>query len=363
MDLQVTQENLNKALVNVARVATGRTTLPILSNVLIQTDNNRLRISATNLDIAISQHVGTKIKKEGSLTVPARLFQDFVNNLPKTTITLKQEDHKLHVTADSYKSTINGTLTDEYPVMPAIQGGNTITVPSQKLKKSLQQVIFAASSDEARPVLTAVYIHTTDGQLYLAATDSYRLAEKHVGAEKQEVSLLVPGSAMHDLLRIIGDQTDDVEITFDDQQVRFNVGEVELIARLIEGKYPDYRKLVPAKFAHTARVPKSELVTITKVSGLFSRENAGSITVTTSEEDKSLGVKSIASQVGENEATATGEVSGSGDITLNSRYLLEGLQAIDGDDVEFCFNGKLEPIIVKNPQQKDYTHVVMPLKS
>lgn len=363
MDLQVTQENLNKALSNVARVATGRSTLPILSNVLVQTDNNRLRISATNLDIAISQHVGTKVDKAGSLTVPARLFQDFINNLPKTTIHLKQEDHKLHITADSYKSTINGSPVDEYPVMPAIQDGQNFTIPAPKLKKALQQVIFAASSDEARPVLTAVYLHTQEGSLYLVATDSYRLAEKRVVALKQEVGLLVPSSAMQDLLRIIGDQDGDVTVTYDDQQVRFVVGEVELIARLIEGTYPDYRKLLPQTFASQATVPRDELITITKISGLFSRENAGSITVNTSEETKKLSVVSVASQVGENEASAEGDVKGDGDITLNSRYMLEGLQALEGDQVSFCFNGKLEAIIMKNPKIDDYTHIVMPLKS
>lgn len=363
MDLQVTQENLNKALSNVARVATGRTTLPILSNVLLQTDNNRLRISATNLDIAISQHVGTKIKKEGSLTVPARLFQDFVNNLPKTTITLKQDDHKLHVQAENYKSIINGVPIDDYPVMPAIQDGTSFSVPAQDLKKALQQVIFAASSDEARPVLTAVYVHTVDGVLYMAATDSYRLAEKEVAHIKQSVSLLVPSSAMQDLLRIIGEHTGDVEILYDDQQVRFLTDSVELIARLIDGTYPDYKKLIPKDFANQATVSKGELITITKVSGLFSRENAGSVTVTTSETDKSLSVQSIASQVGENEAKTIGQVTGDGGITLNSRYLLEGLQALDGDEVAFSFNGKLEPIIIKSPTSNNYTHVVMPLKS
>jgi DNA polymerase-3 subunit beta len=363
MDLQVTQENLNKALGNVARVASGRNTLPILSNVLVQTEGNRLKVSATNLDIAISQNVGTKIKTEGSLTVPARLFQDFISNLPKTTITLVQEDHKLHVSADSYKSTINGTVTDEYPVMPAIQDGSTFTVAGSLLKKALQQVIFAASTDEARPILTAVYVYTNEGKLYIAATDSYRLAEKEVAGIDKEVSLLIPGSAMHDLLRIIGDGEDEVTVLHDDQQVRFSVGDIELIARLIEGTYPDYRKLIPNDFAHKATVSKQELITITKISGLFSRENAGSITILTSEETKKLSVKSIASQVGENEASAEGEIQGDGEITLNSRYLLEGLQALEGDRVTVSFNGKLDAVILASPDKKNYMHVIMPLKS
>lgn len=363
MDLQVTQENLNKALNNVARVATGRTTLPILNNILIQTDNNRLKVSATNLDIAISQHLGTKIKNEGSITIPARLFQDFISNLPKTTLTLRQDDHKLNIEAGSYKSTINGSPMDEYPVMPTIQKGDKFTVSAQAFKKSLQQVVFASSSDDARPVLTAVYIHVRDGKLYAVATDSYRLAEKYITDLDKELSLLVPNSAMQDLLRIIGDNDDNLKITYDDQQVQFVVGDVELIARLIDGTYPDYKKLIPSTFEYRASVSRAELVTITKISGLFSRESAGSVTIKTDEESKRLSVKSVASQVGENEASAEGEVSGSGNITLNSRYLLDGLQALEGETVEFCFNGKLEPTIIKSLQVSDYIHVVMPLKS
>lgn len=363
MDLQVTQENLNKALGNVARVATGRTTLPILSNVLIKTENSMLKISATNLDIAISQTIGTKIKKEGSITVPARLFQDFVNNLPKTTISLRQDDHKLLVSAGNYKSVINGSPVDEYPVMPAIQSGETFEVSALEFKKALQQVIFAASSDEARPILTGVFISSDDKKMYIAATDSYRLAEKQLKKNGVKATLLIPNSALHDILRIIGDHDDVIEVLFDDQQVLFKVGDVELIARLIDGTYPDYQKLIPQTFSNTAKVNKQELVTITKISGLFSRENAGSITVTTNEEDKTLSIDSIASQVGENTARAEGVITGSGSITLNSRYLLEGLQALEGDEVEFCFNGKLEPIVIRSPEKSDYLHVIMPLKS
>lgn len=363
MDLQVTQENLNKALNNVARVATGRTTLPILSNVLLKTEDNRLKLSATNLDIAITQYVGTKITKEGSLTIPARLFQDFISNLPKTTIRLKQDGYKLFVEAGNYKSTINGTPVDEYPVMPAIQNGKKFNVPTKAFKKALQQVIFTASSDEARPILTAVYIHTDKSWLFLTGTDSYRLAEKKVIKIDQEVSLLIPNTAMQDLLRIINEQIGNIEILYDDQQVRFLIDDIELIARMINGSYPDYQKLIPNTFVNTALLKKTELITIAKISGLFSRENAGSITVTNHESENRISVKSIASQVGENKSNASGKITGEGSVTLNSRYLLECLQVIDGEIISFCFNGKLEPIIIKDQDDKTYTHVIMPLKS
>lgn len=363
MELQVTQENLSKALGNVARVASGRSTLPILSNVLIKTVNNRLSLSATNLDIGITQYIGSKINKKGSITIPARLTQDFVSNLPAGAIELVQDDHKLHIDAGSYQSTINGVAADEFPVMPTIKDGATFSVQANSLKKALQQVLFAASADETRPVLTGVLMHSHDGNLYLAATDSYRLAEKRVAKLDQQVSLLVPASALQDLLRIVGDSDEKVVVSFDEQQVLFTVGDVELIARLIDGKYPDYKKLIPLSFSVTATVEKSELVSISKISSLFSRENAGSITVDVNEKDATLSVQSVASQVGENKATTKGEVKGKGTITLNSRYLLDGVQACEGNKVSVCFNDKLEPVILRDPNNNDYTHLIMPLKS
>lgn len=363
MQLQVTQENLNKALANVARIANSRTTLPILSNVLLKTVNNRLSIAATNLDIAITHYVGAKVTQEGSITVPARLMQDFVNSLPAGTITLKLEDHKLHVSAGQYQSTINGVSAEDFPVMPAITDGVHWTLPSQSLKKGLQQVVLAASNDETRPLLTGVYFHTVKEELYLAATDSYRLAEKSLTKLKEPANLLVPASAMHDLLRVLGDNDSSIEIVNDDQQVLFKVNDVELVTRLIEGNYPDYKRLIPAQFATTALLKRSELTNITKVSSLFARESAGSVTIKVDEAKQSVSIHSIASQLGENTAEAEAKVQGTGDITLNSRYLLDALAVINGDEVEFCFNGKLEACILRGVKDKTYTHIIMPLKS
>jgi len=363
MKLQVTQENLNKALSNVARIANSRTTLPILSNVLLKTVGGRLSIAATNLDIAITHFVGAKVSLEGSITVPARLMQDFVGSLPSGTITLELEDHKLHVSAGQYRSTINGVSAEDFPVMPAITEGTSWSLPSQSLKKGLQQVVMAASSDETRPVLTGVYFHTNKQDLFLAATDSYRLAEKHLSKLDQEVDLLVPASAMQDLLRVIGDNEATIEITHDDQQVLFKVNDVELVTRLIEGNYPDYKRLIPAEFATKATLKKAELSNITKVSSLFARESAGSVTFKVDEEKQTISIHSIASQLGENNAEAVAQVAGGGEITLNSRYLLDALGVIVGDEVDFCFNGKLEACVIRGTKNSDYTHIIMPLKS
>jgi DNA polymerase-3 subunit beta len=363
MKLQVTQENLNRALGSVARVANSRGTLPILANVLIKTSNNRLSLSATNLDIAITHFIGAKVNEEGSITVPARLMQDFVNSLPGGVINLDLKETKLHVKTDQYSSVVNGIMADDFPVMPAISEGTSWTVGGAVFKKGLQQVAFAASNDETRPVLTAVLLHVSDGQLYMAATDSYRLAEKSLGKNKEEIRMLVPASAMQDLLRVLGDGDDEVRVTHDDQQVLFQVGDVELVTRLIDGNYPDYQKLIPSQFETSATLKRADLVNVTKVSSLFARESAGSVTIELDEAAQELSIRSVASQLGENTAKASARVEGSGSITLNSRYLLDALNALGGEEVFFGFNGKLEPTLLTDPATKDYRHIVMPLKS
>lgn len=363
MKLQVTQENLAKALGNVSRVASTRGTLPILSNVLIKTVGNRLSIAATNLDIAINHYIGSKVSEEGSITVPARLMQDFVASLPSGVIDLKLEDYKLHISTDQYQSVINGVSADDYPVMPAITEGKKWNIPAKMLKTALQQVIVAASNDEARPVLTGVYLHSHDGSLYMVATDSYRLAEKRLTKTKEDINLLIPASALQDLLRIISESEDSVEVTHDDQQVLFRVGDIELVTRLIEGAYPDYRKLIPTAFTSSALVKRADITNVTKVSSLFARESAGSVTINLDEKKSELSIRSIASQLGENTSSATAEVTGDGVITLNSRYILDALHVLGGESVKFSFNGKLEPTVLTDPKADDYIHVIMPLKS
>jgi DNA polymerase-3 subunit beta len=363
MKLQVTQENLSRALATVGRIASGRNTLPILSNVLLSTVENRLRIAATNLEVAMTETIGAKVTNEGSITVPARLFSDLVNNIPEGVVTLELSDNKLLVVTEQYESVINGVSAEEFPVMPALKDGKILTIAAGVLKKSLQQVVGAASSDDARPVLTGAYLHTHEGNLYLVATDSYRLAEKLVQPCKENVNLLIPASSLQDILRTLQDDAAEVQVAYDEQQVRFSVGDVELITRLIDGNYPDYRKLIPSQFKTTALVKRADFVNVTKVSSLFAREAAGSVTIKLDDEANALSIRSVASQLGENTARAEAKIEGSGDVTLNSRYLLDGLGDLSGDEVTFSINGKLDPIVLRDPKDAGYTHVVMPVKS
>jgi DNA polymerase-3 subunit beta len=363
MKIQVTQEKLAKALSLVGRVAQGRQPLPVLSNILIKAAKNRIQISSTNLEVAITQYIGGKVEEEGAITVPARLMGDFVNGLPKENITLTTDANKVIVTAAKHTSTINGISADEFPSIPTISNGTTQKVPAAKIAEAIQQTVFAASSDDTRPVLTGVYFYTHENKMMVVATDSYRLAEKNIGESKNSFKLLIPASSMGDLARIIHDGEEGLEIIHDDTQVFFRAGDSEIITRQIDGEFPQYKSLIPASSDVVADVDRQELLGIVKIASLFARESAGGITLSVSEKTKSLSISSIASQVGENSSQIDAKAQGEGEVTLNSRYLLDALNALDEADVQIRFSGKLSPVVISTGKKPDYLHVIMPLKS
>jgi len=366
MELTVTQENFARALSAVGRVASTKTQLPILSNILLRTDGNRLLVAATNLEIATTQYIGAKIAKPGAITVPARLISEFVSSLPKGTIELKIVGENIHISSGKYHSIINGVIADDFPELPTINEENSVTysINTEEFKQAVSQTIITASSDSTRPVLTGVYWHSHDGWIFLAATDGYRLSERRLVETTSEVAAIIPTQTLQEVLRTITDSIDTIDILFDESQVRFRINEAEIISRLVDGNFPDYRQLIPAESDITAVMNKSEFTRVTKISGLFARESGGSITLTVDGDAGTVSLHSIASEMGENTSELDAEVTGSGQVTLNSRYLTEALGAVDADSISFSFSGKLSPIIIKSTKKDtNYYHVIMPLKS
>ena len=366
MELTVTQENLTRALGSASRVASGKTQLPILSNILLRTDGHRLMVAATNLEIATSQLIGAKIINEGAITVPARLVTEFVSNLPKTTVTLRVENNHLHITADGYKSVINGVVADEFPELPTINEKTAVSyaIAPADLKQAVTQTILTTSGDATRPVLTGVYWHSHDNALYLAATDGYRLSEKKLVGTKSDVAAIIPTSTLQEVLRAINDDINEVEVLFDETQVRFRINDAEITSRLIDGNFPDYRQLIPATSDTVITVPRTELTRITKVAGLFARESGGSITITADATKSVVSLHSVASELGENTSETAADVTADGQVTLNSRYLTEALGVIDSETVVFRFSGKLAACVLSSDKpDADYQHIIMPLKS
>ncbi len=366
MELSVTQENFSKALSAVGRVASTKTQLPILGNILLRTDGNRLLVAATNLEIATTQYVGANVAKPGAITIPARLISEFVSSLPKGTIELKGVGDSLHIKSGKYKSVINGVIADDFPELPVIEEDKSVSysINAEEFKQAVSQTIITASSDATRPVLTGVYWHSYEGWIYLASTDGYRLSERKLVETKSEVAAIIPLQTLQEVLRTVSDSVETVEVLFDESQVRFRAEEAEVISRLIDGNFPDYRQLIPSESGIVAIMDKPEFSRVTKVAGLFARESGGSVTLTVDEDLKNVSLHSIASELGENTSELDAKVTGSGQITLNSRYLSEALNVVDATTISLSFSGKLSPCIIKSTKEDtNYYHVIMPLKS
>lgn len=367
MELIVTQENLNKALSAVSRVAGSKSQLPILNNILFRTDNTRLLIASTNLEIAITQVIGAKVAKQGAITVPARLVSEFISNLPKEPIELKVVNNNLHISSGENKSVINGVIADEFPELPTInkEVATEISISKEEFKESVSKTIIATSHDTTRIALTGVYLHTFNKNVYITATDGYRLAETKLNISVPEISAIIPTQSLQEVLRVIDDGNENIEIVFDDTQVRFNLGDTEIISRLIDGKFPDYRQLIPDKNTTSVKISKEEFSRITKLANLFSREsnlNSG-ITITANESKSNISIHSIASELGENTSVASAKTKGDGQITINAKYILEALSVINGDEINFEFSSKIAPTVIKSKDDPNYLHIIMPLKS
>lgn len=367
MELSVTQENLARALSLVSRVASSRTQLPILSNILLRTDGTRLLVAATNLEVASMQRIGAKIVTHGSITVPAKLMTEFVSSLPKGQVELVVKGDQLSIKSGGYSSTINGVIADEFPELPTIDETSSIqySIQSDDFRQAVSQTIITASTDAARPILTGVYWHSNEGHLYLAATDGYRLSERRLVETKSEVAAIIPTQTLQEVLRTLNDDVEEVDILFDETQVRFRLNEAEIVSRLIDGNFPDYRQLIPTDTETKVLAEKAEFTRVTKIAGLFARDSGGSVTITADEEGQEFSLHSIASELGENTSKAAAKVTGGGVVSLNSRYVSEALAVLEGDEISFGFSGKLAPTVLTSTDKKhqNYKHIIMPLKS
>ena len=271
MKLVTTQDQLAKALGAVSRMVNPRGTLSVLANVLLETKDGRLRISATNLELGIDYSIGAKIEKEGSITVPARLLTDYVNNLSEEKLELSTKEQMLVIKSTGAQSTINGIVASEFPVIPEVKDGKSVTMSAGGIKDIIQKVAIAASSDETRPILSGVLFHFKDPELKVAATDSYRLAELSLRFEKsapEELKVVVPAKALLELGRIV--ETEEVTVRTAENQVQFETEHVRLVSRLLEGEFPKYDQIIPEKLTTKATVKRDDLTSKIRIASLFS---------------------------------------------------------------------------------------------
>lgn len=366
MELSVTQENLAKALNTVSRIANLKTQLPILDNILLRTEGNRLLVASTNLEIATTEYIGAKIIKPGDITIPSRVVTEFIHSLPSGVINLKTKGDRLFIESGKFNSTINGVIAEEFPDLPIINKKSAIKylISVNDFKQAVSQVLISVSSDTARAVLTGVLWQVNDGNLYLVSTDGYRLSEKRLMPASTKMSAIVPAQTLQEVMRAITENDEEVEVLFNKTQVRFRVGETEIISQLVDGNFPDYKQLIPKENDITVKIKRSEFVQVAKIASLFAIHSSSGVTISTNSDQQLISLKSIASEIGENISEAEAKIKGNGKITLNSRYLTDALNVINANQIIFEFKGKLAPCLIKsNQKQVDFIHIIMPLKS
>jgi DNA polymerase-3 subunit beta len=365
MKLTCLQENLHKGLSTVSRLVSTKGTLEILSHVLLKTEDGRLKLSATNLEIGINYKVGAKIEKDGEITVPAKLFSELVSQLPPGKMDINLDETTLYIKTGNFESHIKGLSSDEFPLIPKIKEDPTFKILAGDFKDAINLVSFAAAADETRPVLAGIFLKTQKGKLTLAATDSYRLAEKVVSLgskDLKEIEVIVPAKSLVEVSRILDDPEKEVSVYLDESQIMVETDELEFTSRLVEGKFPDYKQIIPSEFETKAVFEKARFLNIIKVVALFSRESAGSVTLSVSPKGKIEAV-SAGSQSGDSNASCDAEVTGKeSEIVFNSKYLLDVLTTISEGELSLEISGKLNPGVLKKTSDKTYVYVIMPLR-
>ena len=376
MNVSVMQENLARGLQTVSRAVSSRATLPVLANVLLKTQDAGLKLTATNLEIGISSWVPGKVEDEGEITVPAKLITDLVASLPNQRIDLElsAKDRTLKLTCGGSRASIKGIEADEFPVVAAIGEAPTTAVAARALREALSEVVFAAASDESRPILTGVLTRFAGETVTLAAADNYRIAVRTLEVARPvgaELTIVVPARSFAELIRILPDSDDQIEITVtpNRSQVLFHVEGTDLVSRLIEGQFPNYEPVVPKRDAWTARavVDREAFLAGARRASIFARDSANIVKVEVGgdgSDGSGIAITAHAADVGDNADSLEAAVEGSPTtIAFNARYLIDVLANLGSDEAALELSGPLAPGVVRGVGKDDYVHVIMPVRT
>lgn len=362
-----TQENLAQALNIVGRVVSPKSALPVLSNILIQSEESGLKLAATDLEIGVTVFIGAKVEKKGAITIPARLVTDFINGNSDEKIGLEVKEGSLNIKSDHYVANLKGIDAEEFPLIPEVKEAVEVEMEASMLKEAIPQIVFAAATDESRPVLAGVYMNFNGDKLKLAATDSYRLAEKVLTLPKKvakEISIIVPARTLQELSRILALGDGKVQIKITENQVLFSFkDEINLVSRLIEGQFPNYEQIIPTSSETDGNFVVSEMIQGVKIASLFARESANNIKFSFDPKAGNLVVQATTLQVGDNVSTIAGTITGNeNEIAFNAKYVLDVLNNIHAEKIDISVSGKLNPGVFKPTGSKDYIYIIMPLR-
>ena len=373
MKLSCLQENLARGLGIVGRAVATRSTLPITGHVLIASDGGRLKLSATNLEIALTCWIGAQIEEEGAITIPARLLTDFVNSLPpeKIDMTLPARSRQLRLVCARNEATIGGMDADDFPPIPRVEGGEGLALDPKILHKAITQVVFAAATDDSRPVLTGVHTLMEGAELTLAAADGFRLSVHHLPlgqsvAERTEV--IIPARALAEVNRLLADEEEPVQMMLNANrtQALFRLKNVEMVAQLIQGTFPNYSQLIPSGHTSKATVGVADFLRETRIASIFARDGSGIVRlVMTPGEELTPGKMAIsarAEEIGDNLGEIDAVIEGEeAKIAFNGKYLQDVLAVLEEGQVALETTNPSSPGVLRPVGEDNYVHVVMPM--
>ena len=373
MKISVLQENLAHGLSIVARAVSPRSTLPVLGNVLIATDEGRLRLSATNLELGITCWIGAKIEEEGSTTVPARTFTDLINTLPSdhVSIDLNVRTQTMNVRCGTSNTDIKCIDAQEFPPMPSPDSKEGIQLNVTDLKEMIQQVVFAASTDEARPILTGVLVTVEDNLMTLASADGFRLSVRSAKLSAPlipSIKAVIPARALSELARVSGDAKENVIMTIPPQSGRviFRTNNVELVSQLIEGAFPDYEQIIPLSHETRTVLSTDAFLKACKQAEIFAREGSliAKVSITPGGELQpgTVEISGQSEETGSNQTIVDASIEGPPIlIAFNVRFLREVLDVIKTPNVALETTVPTSPGVIRPIGEKDFTHVIMPM--
>lgn len=365
MKLFCSQKDLDYGLNIVNKAINTNNTLPVLNNILLKAEGKKLHFSSTNLEIAITCSIDADVRSEGAITVPAKLITSYISLLTDEKVELSVvEGISLSVNSSSSHTKIKCIHADEFPLIPKVEKEQEFKVKSEDFQEAVMETVFAASTNTSRPVLSGVYLSLHSGGLKMVATDSYRLAEKTMNIDGgAETDCIIPGRTMNELGKILAKAEDkELKVTLSKNQILFSIGSIDLISRLIEGKYPDYKKIIPSGGKTKFDISVEDLSLVLKRVSLFARENNNSVKLSATNDGK-LTVSSEETRVGEEKAEVLIKMDGENNkISLNAQYLLDVLTYVASDKVRITMNDKVSPAVIQPAEGDDYVYIIMPLK-
>lgn len=375
MNLTCLQEDLAHGLAVVNRAVPGRSTLPILSNILIEATEGRVQLAATNLEIGIRAWFEADVEQPGAITVPARLISDFVHSLPtpQVSLSLDEKSRSLNIRSDRYRADIKGIDAVDFPILPTVADGTVFMLEAAALKEMIAQVTIAAATDEARPILTGVQttIDPDAGRITLAAADGFRLSIREAQFNEPldgRITVVIPARALLELGRVIGDQGEAVQVclTANRNQILFRLRQVDIVSQLLDGDFPDVTKIVPTGYGTRAIVNTKALHGAVRIASFFARDSANIVRLSFAPGDDTqpgqVVVSAQSAEVGGNQTELEASVEGQPlEIAFNAKYLLDILGVLRSDQVVYDVSTPSSPGVIRPVDDSEFTHVIMPM--